>query len=52
MSCELDRQMSDYEPLTTGPNFGKANYHRVANRYPGVDYMILPVVSFNRRGSE
>ncbi len=52
MSCELDRQMSDYEPFTTGPDFGKANYRRVANHYPGVDYVILLVVSSNRRGSE
>ncbi len=52
MSYEPDRQVPDYEPPTTRPGFGKSNYRGVANYYPGVDLMIPPVVSFNRRGSE
>ena len=52
MSCESDGQVPDYKPPPTELDFGKASYHRVANHYPGVDYVILPVVSFNRRGSE
>jgi len=52
MSCSFSRQGGSYDPSYVGLVPRETNYRWAANYYLWVEYVILPVVSFNRRGSE
>lgn len=52
MSREPGAPVSDYESPAVELDFREASYRRVVNCYRGVDLVIPPVVSSNRRGSE